>query len=182
MAVVLGDFNVKLNSCYANDNTNIEGLKIDILTASFGFNQIINEPCHILNNSSSCIDLIFTSKLNLVIESGVHSSFHANCHHQITQVKFALNVIYSPLYAREVWHYKLANSDSIQCAIDNFDWEKAFHNVDVNKQIMLFNETALNVSRNFIPHETVIFESYRIKKMINKKKLLLNFLCIKKVF
>ena len=79
--VVLGDFNAKLNSCYANDNTNIEGSKTDILTSSFGFNQIINEPTHILNNPSSYIDLIFTSQLNLVTDSGVHSSLHANCHH-----------------------------------------------------------------------------------------------------
>ena len=48
--VVLGDFNAKSNSWYANDNTNIEGSKIDILTDSFGFNQIIKEPTHILNN------------------------------------------------------------------------------------------------------------------------------------
>ena len=33
----------------------------DILTTSFGFNQIINKPTDVLNNSSSCIDLIFTS-------------------------------------------------------------------------------------------------------------------------
>ena len=32
--VVLGDFNPKLNSWYANDNTNIERSKIDILLAS----------------------------------------------------------------------------------------------------------------------------------------------------
>ena len=82
MMVVLGDFNAKSNSWYANDNTNIEGSKIDILTASFGFNQIINKPTHILNNSSSCINLIFTSQPNLVIKSGAHSSLHANCHHQ----------------------------------------------------------------------------------------------------
>ena len=156
--VVLGDFNAKLNSWYANDNINIEGSKIDILTASFSFNQIINEPIHILNNSSSCIDLIFTSQPNLVIESGVHSSLHANFHHQITYVKFNLNVIYPPPYEREVWHYKLANSDCIQRAIINFDWEKAFHNVDVNKQVMLLNETVLNIIRNFIPHETVTFD------------------------
>ena len=56
---ILGDFNEKLNSWYANNNANIKGSKIDILTASFGFNEIINEPTHILNNSSSCIDLIF---------------------------------------------------------------------------------------------------------------------------
>ena len=48
--VVLGDFNAKSNSWYANDKTNIEGSKIDILTDSFGFNQIIKEPTHILNN------------------------------------------------------------------------------------------------------------------------------------
>ena len=36
MIIVLGDFNAKLNSLYANDNTNFEGMKIDILTSSFG--------------------------------------------------------------------------------------------------------------------------------------------------
>ena len=33
--VILGDFNLKLNSWYANDNKNIDGSKIDILTSSF---------------------------------------------------------------------------------------------------------------------------------------------------
>ena len=91
--VVLGDINAKFNSWYANDNTNIGESKIDILTASQGFNEIRNEPTNILNNSSSFIDLIFTSQPNLVIESGVHSSLHANCHHQLTYVKFNSNVI-----------------------------------------------------------------------------------------
>ena len=96
MMVGLGDYNAEQNSWYANGNTNTEGSKIDILTVSFDFNQIINKPTHILNNSSSCIDLIFTSQQNLLIESGVHSSVHPNCHHQITYVKFNLNVIYTP--------------------------------------------------------------------------------------
>ena len=100
LMVVLGDFNAKLNSWHRNDSTDIEGSKIDILTSTFGFHQIINEATHILNNSSSCIDLIFTSQPNLVTESGVHSSLHANCHHQITYVKFNLNVIYPPRYER----------------------------------------------------------------------------------
>ena len=54
-----------------------------------------------------------------------------------------------------MWHYKLTNSDSIQRAIKNFDWEKAFLNVDVNKKVLLFNETVLNITRNFIPDEIV---------------------------
>ena len=116
----LRDFNTKSNSWYRNDSTDIEGSKIDILTSTFGFHQIINEATHILNNSS-CIDLIFTSQPNLVTESGVHSSLHANYHHQITYVKFNLNVIYPPSYKREVWHYKLANSECIQLGIANYD-------------------------------------------------------------
>ena len=79
MVVVPGDFNVKPISRFVNDVINIERSKIDILTASFGFNQVINKLTHILNNSSSCIDLIVTLQSNQVIESGVHSS-----HHQLT--------------------------------------------------------------------------------------------------
>ena len=69
-------------------------------------------------------------------------------------------------------HNKLANSDCIYRAIANFDWEKAFHNVDVNKQVMLFNETVLNIIRNFIPHETVSLDDRDppwITKRIEKK-------------
>ena len=50
---------------------------------------------------------------------------------------------YPPPYKREVWHYKLANCDCIQRAIKNFDWEKAFLNVDVNKKV--FNEILMKV-------------------------------------
>ena len=113
LMVALGDLNTKSNSWYRNDSTDTEGSTIDILAPIFGFHQIIKEATHILNNSSSCIDLIFTSQPNSVTESGVHSSLYANCHHQITYVKFNLNVIYPPPYEREVWHYKLANTECI---------------------------------------------------------------------
>ena len=68
-----------------------------------------------------------------------------------------MSFIYLP-YEREMWHYKLPNSDCIQSASANFDWEKEFHNVDVNKQLMLFSETVPNIIWNFIPHETIKFD------------------------
>ena len=71
------------------------------------------------------------------MESSVYSSLHANCHHQLPYVKFNLNVLYPPPQEREVWHYKLANSDFIEWAFKNFDWEKAFLNVDFNKEVTL---------------------------------------------
>ena len=102
LLVAIGDFNAKSTNWCANDQTSFEGNKIEHITSQFGLSQIINEPTHILDSSSSCIDLIFTSQPNLVIESGVHPSLHQNCHHQIICAKFNLQTFYPPPYCREV--------------------------------------------------------------------------------
>ena len=47
-------------------------------------------------NSSSCIELIFASEPNLVMKSGVDSSLHKNCNHQIIYAKFNLQIYYPP--------------------------------------------------------------------------------------
>ena len=100
--VVIRDFNAKTTNWCANDQTSFEGKKIEHITSQFGLSQIINEPMHILDSSFSCIDLIFTSQPNLVIESGVHPSLHQNCHHQIIYAKFNLQMFYPPPYCREI--------------------------------------------------------------------------------
>ena len=105
LVVVLGDFNVKSENLYKHDKTSYEGAKIDTLTSQFGLQQIVKEPAHILAESSSCIDLIFRSHQNLVMESGVHPSLHPYSHHQITYANFNLKIHYPPPYKREIWHY-----------------------------------------------------------------------------
>ena len=59
------------------------------VTSKFGLQQLINEPTHHTRNSSSCNDLTYASQPNLVIESGIHSSLHENCHHQIIYAFYA---------------------------------------------------------------------------------------------
>ena len=78
LLVAIGDVNAKSTNWCANDQTSFEGNKIEHITSQFGLRQIINEPTHILDSSSSCIDLICTSQPNLVIGSGVHPSLHQN--------------------------------------------------------------------------------------------------------
>ena len=68
----LSDFNSKSNNWCKNDITSHEGSMIDVVTSNYGLYQLIEEPTHILNLSSSYIDLIFTPQPNLVMESGVH--------------------------------------------------------------------------------------------------------------
>ena len=81
LVVVLGDFNAKSCNWCINNKTNFEGAKVDTLTSQYGLHQIIKEPTHILDTSSSCIDLFFPSQPKLVMDSCVHASLHASCHH-----------------------------------------------------------------------------------------------------
>ena len=43
--------------------------------------QQLSQLTHLLPNSTSCIDLIFTNQLNLLVDCGIHPSLHPNCHH-----------------------------------------------------------------------------------------------------
>ena len=83
LVVLLGDFNAKSSTWCKNDTTTTEGKAIENITSQFDLHQMIDEPTHILESSSLCIDLIFTSQPNLITESGVHPSLHPNSHHQI---------------------------------------------------------------------------------------------------
>ena len=96
MMVVFSDFNLKSKSWYTNDSTYFESSKIDFLTSSFSFHQIINKP------TNSCIDIIFTTQSNLAMESGVHSPLHENCNRQLPYLRLILNVFYPPSHKREV--------------------------------------------------------------------------------
>ena len=100
MISVGDDFNAKSNNWCENDTTSHESSIIDTVMSNFGLHQLIQEPTHIPNSSFSCIDLIFISQINLVIESGVHSSLHPNCHHRVVFAKFHLSILYPPPYER----------------------------------------------------------------------------------
>ena len=110
----------------------------------------------ILENLSSCIDLVFTFQPNLIVDSGTHPTLHPNCHHQIIYAKFNLKIHYPPHYTCMVWHYKDSNDDLIRRAINQFNWERAFKNKNVDEKILTFNKTDMNILSNFIPHELIV--------------------------
>ena len=82
VSIIIGDFNARSNDWCSSDKTSYECKILESLTSQCGFIHVISDPIHILESSSSCIDLIFTSEPNLVMNSGVHSSLHPNCHMQ----------------------------------------------------------------------------------------------------
>ena len=83
MPVVIGDLNAKSKKWYPLDRITYEGNIIETITSHFGLHQLFHNPTHVLGKWSSCTDLILTSQSNMVVNSGVYSSLHPNCHHQI---------------------------------------------------------------------------------------------------
>ena len=139
--MVTGDFNIKSKNWYTNDKTTEGGSKIELVTSQYRHHQIINEPTHVLENFSCCINLIF----NLVVGSGVHLSSYPNYDHKIVYE------LYIP-YEREIWHYGQVNTELIRRTIYEFHWQIAFSNLNVNERVSFFNITVWN----FILHETIV--------------------------
>ena len=154
LLVAIGDFNAKLSHWYSLDTNTFEGVSVENVVSQLGLHQIVKEPTHILENSSSCIDLIFTSEPNLIANSGSHPSLHPNRHHQIIYAKFNLKIHYPPPYTHEVWHYKDSNDDLIRRAMNQFNWERTFENKNVDEKGLTFNKAILNIVSDFIIHES----------------------------
>ena len=138
---------------WSEDINTSEGLKLLSLTSANGVSQLINKPTILQTSNFSCIDLIFTDQPNLSVNSGVHASLHPNCHHRIVHSSFSLNISYPPPYQRLVWDYKKADAKNIRKALDSVNWERMFDQKAINAQVTAFNETILNVHRNYVPNK-----------------------------
>ena len=185
LTTAIDDFSAKSKKWSDGDRSTIEGSKVDFLTSQFGLFEIIKEPTPILENSSSCIDLIFTTQPNMVLESRVSHSLHQKCHHQIKFSNFNLKVCYQPSSERTIFHYSLANVDHIQQAINLFDRENVFLKTDVDVQVSIFSNTVLDILNNYIPHETKICDdrdppwmTTKIEELTSQKNK--PYFCIKK--
>ena len=155
LVIIVGDFNAKLSIWNPTDPDSIEGIEISAMTSSYGLTQIISEATHILPNSSSCIDLLFTNQPNMITSSGVLPSIHPNCHHQIIYANINFKIFFPPPYERLVWHYERADVDAIRQSINNINWDRVFFNLNVNSQVDIFNEYIMNIFKNFIPNEII---------------------------
>ena len=142
--IILGDFNARSKSWWPEDVTSHEGTHIESLTTMHGLQQLISDPTHLLPNSSSCIDLIFTDQPNLTVNSGVHPFLYVKCHHQIIHCKFNHMIVYPPPYECLVWDCKRANTDAIISSINQTDWEFLFFNKNIHQQVYIFNKTLMN--------------------------------------
>ena len=153
---VIGDLNAKCTNWWQDGINNPCGLELYDMSTILGYSQLIYEPTNFEpNKHPTCIDLIFANQPNLVLESCIHPSLYNTCHHQKIYAKLSLKIHFPPSYKREIWHYSRAQTDLIKNSIELFDWDRAFEDLSVNDQVDLFNNTLLNIFRNFIPYESI---------------------------
>ena len=172
-----GDFNCRSCQWWDNDIENNGEKLFEPLTTDVGLHQLISEPTHIMNDSKSYIDLIFTDQPNLVIESGVHPSLHEHCHHQIVYGKLSVSNVALPPYTRRIWHYDKADFVSIMKSIEMFRWCEHLDKITCpNEQVKLLNEVLLNIYSNFVPNQVktirprqVPWITQIVKKFLRKK-------------
>ena len=146
--IVTGDFNACCSRWCKNDITKLQAQELDSLTLSAGYDQITDKPNRVINNSMSCIDLIFCTSQSAITNHGVDISIFDKCNHNIISGKINTRVSLPPTYVQEVWDYKKANIENIKKGIPNFDWNKAFENLSVDEKLELLNKTLLSIFRN----------------------------------
>ena len=156
--IILGDFSARLKCWWSLDKQSKEGDSLFLISSTSGYTQLINSATHIIGNSSSCIDLIFTQQPFFVTSSGVHASLHNNCHHQITFAYTNLLVEYPPPYHRLIWDYSNANILDIRKSISSINWSHLFSDNHIDIQLSIFEECVLKVFKNFVPNNYVIFD------------------------
>ena len=87
---------------------------------------MIDKTTHYINESSSCIELIFSSNVNLTKNCGDEQSLYETCHHNVIYGTLNFHISLPRPYFREIRNYKNENIECIQKLIYNFDWIRAF--------------------------------------------------------
>ena len=158
-SVLIGDFNAKCSKWCNSDKNNIAGLEVDDITTTAGFSQLINKPTHVIDGTFSCIDLIFSSNVSFTRNYRIKPYIYEKYHHNITYGTLESNVTLPPPYYREIWHYKNADTESIQKLFQNLG------NKNANESSKLLTDTLMNVFRIYIPRKTEKFDYKTTERM-----------------
>ena len=154
-SIFLGDFNVKNSDWWAGDTTDANGSEIKNIASQHGLQQLIDKPTHILPDSSSCIDLNFSSANHLSLESGVLPSLLPRCHHQITYCKIDFKIPFPPSYQRKIWDFSRADLVLIKRSMNMVDWDGSFEGLDISHRVAFLTETVINIFSNFVPNKII---------------------------
>ena len=66
-----------------------------------------------------------------------------------------LKTEYTLPYQRLVWNFKKSNNDAIKRAIELVNWNFLFLHKNVHEQVVIFNQTLMNIFSNYTPSKLI---------------------------
>ena len=173
--LILGDFNLDILK-------QLPSRKINNVCQYFGLDQLISEPTHFTETSSSVIDLIFTSNKNNVFLSGIGDPFlHQNMrYHCPVYCVFNFETCNSGVFTRNIWLYDRGNYEALSIELNETNWNN-LKNDDINIYAQNITDTIITAAKRHVPNKNIKVRqsdppwlNNTIKKMIRKRKRLFN--------
>ena len=154
--------------------------KINNLCQYFGLEQLIKEPTHYTECSSSAIDLFLTSNCNNVFLTGVGDPFleHNIRYHCPIFCLLKFDNTEKSTFSRHIWLYDRCDFNSFPDEIQQTDWQLFKHdNIDTYAENVTTCLTEL--AKKHVPNKTIICRpsdppwlTTYIRKLIRKRKRL----------
>ena len=148
--IFLGDTNGRSSHFWSQDKTTTEGRAIKAMFDSLLFDQLINQPTHIMGDSKSCIDHIFINNNNIVSEVGVRPQIASD--HCVVHATLKHKIIKAHSYKRMVWDYKRGDYEAFRQLILHAPWYLCYHSNDINVVVENFMNMFTSIADTCIPH------------------------------
>ena len=171
--LITGDFNLDILKLTSNK-------KVSDLCQHYNLLQLINEPTHHTESSSSIIDLFLTSDINNILLSGVGEPiFDQNIrYHCPVYCVLNFDKLITPVYTRHVWLYDRGDYQSFSRDLDNTDWS-SLKNDDLDTYTNNITECITKLATKHIPNKDIKVRksdppwlTTNIKRLMRKRKRL----------
>ncbi|MCG8049110.1 MAG: reverse transcriptase domain-containing protein [Candidatus Thiodiazotropha endolucinida] len=169
--IITGDFNFNVYNLQS-------ARKINDICSEFSLTQIVNEPTHFTEYSSSLIDLMLVSNPNHVILNGVGDPFlgqDLRYHCPIFGV-FKFSTPKRKTFTRHIWRYEQGNYELLKENAASADWN-ALKNSDIEIYAEGLINKILEIAKACIPNKIVTIRpsdppwiTSTVKRYIRKRK------------
>lgn len=169
--IITGDFNVNMLVNGHNKMTDV--------TQQYNLKQLIQEPTHFTETSSSLIDLFLVRTPSNVLMSGVIDNFIPDQTRYHCPIILLMKFVRPKLksFKRHIWNYNLADYDKFRQILYNINWENELNTEDVDLKVYNITSSIINAGKQAIPNKVVTIRpgespwiTSRIKKIIRKRK------------
>lgn len=152
--------------------------KITDICQHFGLEQLISEPTHYTENSSSLIDLVFTSDKNSILASGVGEPFLEQNLRYHCPIFFVLksHKITTPVFRRHIWLYDRGDYRHFSRDLQETEWV-ALRDNDIDIYAQNITNHVLILAEKHVPNKNITVRqtdppwlTNDIKKMMRKRQ------------